>query len=672
MSAFKNLFLVSILFVVSCKKEAPLLSGVIKENMDTSINSGDNFHQFVNGTWLKKNKIPDDKASYGTFNMLDDQSKKEVKIIIEEAAKSNADEGTDEQKIGDFYNAFTDMKTRDVKGIAPLMDDFKKIDAISNYSQLARLFGYLGKMGVSTPLQFYISEDLKDPMQYSVSSWQGGLGLPEREYYLSKDKKMAAIREQYVVFIEKLLSMMGDTSFKSNSLKIMNLETMLATYHMKKEETRDPIKSYNKYRIDDIKKLLPNFDYKAMLASLEVDKEKSIIISQVDYTKKLDQIITNTPLETWKIYLKFGLMNAMASDLTSELNDINFNFYEKALSGTPKQEELWKRGVAAVNRSLGEVIGKVYVKKHFSPEAKERMNTLVKNLLDAYSESIKSLDWMGENTKKQALDKVSKFTVKIGYPDKWRDYSSLKIDKKDHYGNVKRSLEFEYNRMKNKLGKPVDKTEWGMTPQMVNAYYNPSMNEIVFPAAILQKPFFDMNADDAINYGGIGSVIGHEIGHGFDDQGSKFDGNGVMKDWWTKEDLTAFKTKTSALVTQYNSFKVFPDLSLNGEFTLGENIGDLGGLSIAIKAYKKSLNGQEAKKIDGFTGIQRVFIGWGQNWLHKSREEALRNSIASDPHSPPKYRVNGIVRNVPEFYDAFGIKPTDSLFLAPEKRVKIW
>jgi putative endopeptidase len=604
--------------------------------------------------------------------MLDDKSKKDVKEIIEESSKSNAKEGSEEQKIGDFYNAFMDMKTRNAKGITPLQDDIKKIDALSNYSELASYFGYANKFGISIPFQFYISEDLKNPTQYSISSWQSGLGLPEKEYYLSKDKKMVEIRKLYLQFIEKLLSIAGDKSAKANSLKIINFETLLASHHMKKEDTRNPLKLYNKYAVNDLKTLMPDFDWAAMLESLGYEKEKSVIISQIDYTKKLNEIIKNTPLDTWKVYLKFGLINRAASELTSELDTINFNFYEKVLYGTPQQEELWKRGVRRVNSSLGEVTGKVYVAKHFSVEAKERMKNIVKNLLDAYSESIKNLDWMGENTKKQALDKVSKFTVKIGYPDKWRDYSVLKIDKKDHYGNVKRSLEFEYNRMKNKLGKPVDRTEWGMTPQTVNAYYNPPLNEIVFPAAILQKPFFDMKVDDAINYGAIGAIIGHEIGHGFDDQGSKFDGNGVMKDWWTKEDLGTFKSRTNALVAQFSSFKVFSDLSLNGEFTLGENIGDLGGLSIAIKAYKKSLKGQESQKMDDFSGIQRVFLGWGQAWLDKSREEALRKLVATDPHSPPKFRVNGVVRNIPEFYEAFNIKPTDSLYLAPDKRVKIW
>jgi putative endopeptidase len=358
--------------------------------------------------------------------------------------------------------------------------------------------------------------------------------------------------------------------------------------------------------------------------------------------------------------------------LTTALDNQNFEFYSKTLYGTEKQEEDWKRAVSTVNGGLGELVGKVYVKKHFSPEAKERMTVMVKNLLNAYAESIKKLDWMSADTKKEALKKVDKFMIKIGYPDTWKDYSKLTIAKNDLYGNSVRAAEYEYNRNLEKLKKPVDRTEWGMTPQTVNAYYNPSLNEIVFPAAILQPPFFDLNADDAVNYGGIGAIIGHEIGHGFDDQGSAFDGDGVLKNWWTPADLAAFKSKTKELIAQYNGFKAFPDLAVNGEYTLGENIGDLGGLSIAIKAYKTSLNGKEAPVIDGFTGLQRVFMGWGQVWCEKQREAALRSQIAGDSHSPAKFRVNGVVRNIPEFYEAFKISPTDSLYLASEKRVKIW
>lgn len=672
MKNLKISFVAAVVLMASCNKKEELISGVTKKNMDTLVNPGDNFDAYVNGTWVKNNKIPADKTSYGAFDVLYDQSQKDVKAIIEEASKGTFAEGSDEQKIGDYYSSFMNRKDRDAKGIGPIQPELKNIDAIANYSDLAAYFGKSNRTGVSMPFSVVVTEDFKNPKQYTLMTWQGGLGLPEREYYLQADAKMVETRTKYVAHIEKMLQLIGLPNATESATKIMALETVLATNHMKKEETRNTAKLYNKYNVADLKKLMADFDWNAMLKNAGIDKEKTIVISQVEYTKSLNNIIKNTPIDTWKTYLKWSLINNTANYLTTALDKQNFDFYGKTLYGTEAQEEDWKRGVNSVNGGLGEIVGKVYVKKHFSPEAKERMTGMVKNLLKAYAESIKKLDWMSENTKKEALAKVDKFMIKIGYPDKWRDYSALKVAKNDLFGNTERAREFEYNRMLNKLGKPVDRTEWGMTPQTVNAYYNPTLNEIVFPAAILQPPFFNLKAEDAVNYGGIGAVIGHEIGHGFDDQGSTFDGEGVMRNWWTPQDLTSFKAKTKSLVDQYSAFKVFPDLNLNGEFTLGENIGDLGGLSIAIKAYKLSLNGKEAPVMDGFTGIQRVFLGWGQVWLDKSREKAIRNQIASDPHSPAKFRINAVVRNVPEFYEAFKIKPTDSLYLATDKRVKIW
>lgn len=672
MKNIKMAVIAAAVLMASCAKKEELTSGINKKNMDTKVKPGDNFANYVNGTWLKTMKIPADKASYGAFDMLYDQSQKDVKAIIEEAAKSNAADGTDEQKIGDFYASFMDRKGRDAKGLEPIKNEIKAIDAIANYDDLASFFGTANRTGINTPFSVSVYTDFKDPTKYILITWQGGLGLPEKEYYTSTDAKMADIRKKYVAHVEKTLQLAGIENPNESAAKIMALETSLAAQHMKKEDTRDTQKLYNKYATADLKTLMPDFNWTAMLTKASFDKEKSIVVTQVDYIKSLNDIIKNTPLDTWKTYLKWGLINKSASLLTTELDNQNFEFYSKTLYGTEKQEEDWKRAVSRVNGGLGEVVGKVYVENHFSPEAKERMVTMVKNLLKAYAESIKKLDWMSADTKKEALKKVDKFMIKIGYPDKWKDYSALKIDKNDLYGNSQRATEFEYQLNLNKLGKPVDRAEWGMTPQTVNAYYNPSLNEIVFPAAILQPPFFDLKADDAVNYGAIGAVIGHEIGHGFDDQGSTFDGDGVLKNWWTPADLEAFKGKTSALIAQYNGFKAFPDLSVNGAYTLGENIGDLGGLSIAIKAYKESLGGKEAPVMDGFTGMQRVFLGWGQVWGEKTREEALRSQIARDPHSPAKFRINGVVRNVPEFYEAFHIKPTDSLYLAPEKRVKIW
>lgn len=666
-----TLTLLAALSLASCSQKE-LTSGINKKNMDTLVKPGDNFAMYVNGTWMKTAKIPADKSSYGAFDMLYDQSQKDVKAIIEEAAKGNNAEGTDEQKIGDYYASFMDRKGRDAKGIAPIQPELKAIDAIASYDDLAAYFGKANRAGVDIPFSVSVMSDFKDPTKHTLITWQGGLGLPEREYYLATDAKMNDIRQKYVAHIEKMFQLTNMPNPAESAAKIMALETALASQQMKKEDTRDIVKLYNAYAVKDLKTLMPDFNWTAMLKNAGVAQEKKLVVTQVDYTKSLNNLIKNTPIDTWKTYLKWGVINGSAGLLTTALDKQNFEFYGKNLYGTESQQEDWKRAVEMVNGGLGEVVGKVYVKKHFSPEAKERMTQMVKNLLKAYAESIKTLDWMSAATKKEALKKVDNFMIKIGYPDQWRDYSALKIVKNDLYGNATRATEFEYNRNLAKLGKPVDRAEWGMNPQTVNAYYNPSLNEIVFPAAILKPPFFDLNADDAVNYGGIGAVIGHEIGHGFDDQGSAFDGTGTMKNWWTPQDLAAFKKRTSALVAQYNSFKAFPDLNVNGEFTLGENIGDLGGLSIAIKAYKATLNGKEAPVMDGFTGMQRVFLGWGQVWAEKIREEALRSQIAGDPHSPALFRVNGTVRNIPEFYEAFNIKPTDSLYLAPEKRVKIW
>ena len=654
------------------EKSDKTISGINTENMDTSIQPGDNFDAYVNGAWMKKTKIPDDKASYGVGYMVHEKAQEDVKAIIEASSKGKFATGSDEQKIGDFYEAFMDTKIRDQKGIAPLLPEYKKIDAINNYNDLAAYFGYANKSGINIPFSVSVMEDLKDPTQYMLISWQGGLGLPDREYYSLVDAKSKEIQKKYVIHIEKTLQLGGIANAPDLAKKIMALETTLAAQHMKKEQTRDIVKLYNKYAISDLDQLMPDFNWDNMLKNAGILNQQNIVVAQIDYLKSLNNIIKTTPLTTWKGYLKWNAIHGAATSLNTALDNENFDFYGKTLNGIRTQQPLWRRGVDRVNNNLGEIVGKVYVKKHFSPQAKEEVTLLVKNLLKAYGESIKNLDWMSPVTKKQALDKLSKFTPKIGYPDKWRDYSTLKVVKGDLYGNQQKATDFEYNRQINKLGKPVDRTEWGMTPQTVNAYYNPPLNEIVFPAAILRPPYFNLKVENAANYGGIGAIIGHEIGHGFDDQGSSFDGDGVLRNWWTPEDLTAFKQKTGALVAQYNTFKVFPDLNVNGEFTQGENIGDLGGLSIAIKAYKMSLEGKESPVLDGFTGDQRVLLSWGQCWLNKSREEALRNQIATDPHSPAKFRVNGVVRNIPEFYTAFKIKPTDSLYLAPEKRVKIW
>ncbi len=670
-----GLIAVAALAVVSCtsekKEEKELTSGILTQYMDTTVNPGDNFTAYVNGTWVRNTPIPDDKSSYGVGYIVYEESEENVKKIIEESSEGDFEEGSDEQKVGDLYTSYVNFEKRNEIGVAPLKPEFEKIDALADYDDLATYFAYANKMGINIPLGLFIYQDFKDPTIYTVYTWQSGLGLPDREYYLKDDPRSQEIRTKYVEHVEKMFDLAGLPNGKESAGTVMKLETTLAEEHMEKEKTRDLVSLYNMFPVDTLGHIMPDFNWTAFLGEAGLAQQEKLGVLMLDYTRALDGIITSTPLDTWKTYLKWGVIDANASRLNQAMDRQNWEFYSKELRGTKEQRPLWRRGVSAVNGTLGEVVGKVYVKKHFPPEAKERMETLVSNLLKAYEASIKELDWMSDDTKKEALDKLSKFTPKIGYPNKWKEYD-FEIKADDLFGNLQRSQLYEYNRELAKLGQPIDREEWGMTPQTVNAYYNPTLNEIVFPAAILQPPFFDLNAEDAVNYGSIGAVIGHEIGHGFDDMGSTFDGDGAMRNWWTDTDKEEFKKRTGALVEQYNQFEVLPGLNINGEFTLGENIGDLGGLSIALKAYKMSLNGAEAPMMDGFTGEQRVFIGYAQSWRNKARDEALRVQISTDPHSPADFRVNGVVRNVPEFYSAFDVKESDSLYLAPEKRVKIW
>ncbi len=651
--------------------EKELQSGIILENMDLSVKPGDNFTKYVNGKWMDNTEIPADKSSYGIGMILHEESEDKVKEIIEASASGKFEVGSDEQKVGDLYASYMNMEKRNEVGVAPLKSEFEKIDAISNYDELATYFGYANRYSINVPMGLFVYQDFKNPEIYTVYMWQSGLGLPDREYYLKTDERSEEIKTKYVEHIAKMFDLAGLSDGTSAATTVMGLETKLAEQHLEKEKTRDLVSLYNMLDVSALPEVMPDFNWDGYLKEVGLDTQEKLGVLMMDYTKALNVIIKETDLAAWKTYLKWSVVDGNASRLNAALDQQNFEFYSKELRGTQEQRPLWRRGVSTVSGSLGEVIGKVYVKKHFPPEAKERMEILVDNLLKAYEVSIKELDWMSEATKVEALDKLSKFTPKIGYPDKWKEYD-VEVTADDLYANMRRIAEMEYNRELGKLGQPIDKDEWAMNPQTVNAYYNPTMNEIVFPAAILQPPFFDMEAEDAVNYGTIGAVIGHEIGHGFDDTGSTFDGNGAMRNWWTDQDKEEFKKRTSSLIAQYNEFQVLPDVKVNGEFTLGENIGDLGGLSIALKAYKMSLNGQEAPMMDGFTATQRVFIGWAQGWNGKSREEALRVQVSSDPHSPRDFRVNGVVRNIPEFYEAFNIKEGDALYLAPEKRVKIW
>jgi putative endopeptidase len=647
-------------------------SGVILENLDTAVRPGDDFNAYVNGGWMSGAQIAPDRASNTVSLEVHEEATDNVRTIIEESAEGDFPQGSDEQKVGDLYASYMDMETRNSLGVTPLERDFAAIDALEDYTDLAVYWAEVNKLGVAGPFTLNQYVDFKNPDAYMMYTYQAGLGLPDREYYFDESERGTEIREKYVAHVEKMFDLAGLENGAEAAQMIMALETEMAGQQMLKEETRDMVKLYNKIPLDELPDLMPQFAWQEYLDTAGINGIDGLVVTQVDYMKALDDIIATTPMEDWKTYLKWSVLNSNAHLLTEELDNQNFEFYSRTLNGVEQQLPRWKRAVSNVNGNLGEVVGKVYVSRHFPPEAKERMEELVNNLILAYEQSIRELDWMGEETRAQALDKLSKFTPKIGYPDDWRDYSSLEIYPDDLLGNMRRSALFVYDYELARQGGPVDRGEWGMTPQTVNAYYNPPLNEIVFPAAILQPPFFDLNADDAVNYGAIGAVIGHEIGHGFDDKGSTFDGNGVLRNWWTEEDRAEFEARTAQLVNQYSEFRPFDDLAVNGEFTLGENIGDLGGLAIALKAYELSLDGEEAPVLDGYTGVQRVFIGYAQGWRGIQRDEAKREQINTDPHSPREYRVNGVVRNIPEWYEAFEVSEEDALYVPPAERVKIW
>lgn len=648
-------------------------SGVDLTAMDTSVDPGDNFNEYVNGTWIANTEIPADKSSYGVFGVLRDRAGSDVRAIIESSAQTNAPAGSDEQKVGDMYRAFMDWDTRNQLGVSPIEDELRKISEITSTDELAVYFAYASTYGINNPLPMGQYVDFTDPNSYMVYAAQGGLGLPDREFYFKDDARSDEIRAAYVAHIEAMLNLAGIEDANAKAQTIMAIETQIAERHMSKEDSRNMTKIYNPIPVSDLPTIMPTFNWDAYLETSGMSgKLDNLVILSLDYATQLDSLLTEVSLSDWKTYLTWKLIDDSAGLLTQEMDQKNFEFYSTVLRGVEEQEPMWRRGVGLVNGTLGEVVGKVYVAEHFPPEAKARMEELVSNLIAAYEVSIRELDWMSEETRLQALDKLSKFTPKIGYPDEWRDYSALTINAGNLYGNLRNVAELNWAENVARQGEPVDRSEWGMTPQTVNAYYNPPLNEIVFPAAILQPPFFNLDAEDAVNYGAIGAVIGHEIGHGFDDSGSQFDGDGVLRNWWTDADRAEFEARTQTLIDQYNGYYVFDDLHVNGQFTLGENIGDLGGLSIALRAYQMSLENNQAPVIDGFTGDQRVFLGWAQVWRNKYRDEALRNLIETDPHSPSMYRINGIVRNIPAFYDAFDVQPDDELYLAPEDRAKIW
>ncbi len=655
------------------KPNTAIVSGIDLVNISKTISPGSDFYDYVNQGWLDKTEIPADRANYGSFSVLDDDTQAAIRSLIEQAAAdAQAAKGTDRQRVGDFYRSYTNTELRDKLGIKPIQSLLEQVSAISAKDQILALGAKLYAQGVGSVLAHYIEPDARRSDQYSVYITQSGITLPDRDYYLVDEARYQSLREALKAYMADMLAAAGNSSPKESAEKLLDLETRIARVQWTNVENRDPVKTYNKLTNAELAGKFPNLAWKAFVDSAGISAQESVIVRQVSFLEGTDKLIAEVPLATWKDYFAFQVIDAYASELTTSLEKRHFDFHQTAISGVAEQKPLWRRGVEACNGILGEIVGKLYVEKHFPPQAKNRMHALVENLKKAFAQRIDQLDWMGPATKKQAQEKLAKFTTKIGYPDKWKDYSKLDIHADELVGNYLRASRVEYQREIDKLGGPIDRNEWHMTPQTINAYYNPLMNEIVFPAAILQPPFFNMQADDAVNYGGIGAVIGHELSHGFDDKGSQYDGFGNLRNWWTEEDRTEFERRAAQLTIQYNLYKPFDDMSVNGELTLGENIGDLGGLSVAYAAYRMSLNDQLAPTIDGLTGDQRFFAGWGQIWRRKYREPELRKRLLTDPHSPSRYRANGIVSNLDAFYNAYPIKPSDTMYIAPENRVRIW
>ena len=651
------------------------VSGISKDNMDVAVRPQDDFYKYINGTWLKNTAIPADKPGWNAFAALDDEVKPQLRSLIEELAKtSNPVAGSKEQKVVDLYASYMDTASIDALGIKPLHTLFGKIAAVQDKKDIPALLAYMNRIGINNPVGFSVNQDDRNSTVNAVDLSQGGLGLPDRDYYLKDDDvKLKAVRDAYLAHIEKMLAMAGDINAAASAKTILQIETALAKVQWTKVELRDPVKGYNKIEVAHLNELTPGFDFREFLKAVGVeDKVSYTLVGQPSFFTGFAKVVQDMPLDAWKTYFKWHALSSNASMLPANFADENFAFFGTTLRGVPEQEIRWKRAVNLVDADLGEVMGQFYAAKYFPPEYKAKMEKLVANLMAAYKLNINKLDWMSPATKVQAQKKLATMAIKIGYPEKWRDYSALKIASNDLIGNTMRANEFETQYQIDQLGKPINRAQWGMTPQTVNAQYNPQLNDITFPAAILRPPFFNPNADDAVNYGGIGAVIGHEISHAFDDQGSQYDEKGNLRDWWTAGDHKKFAAKTAALVKQYNAFSPLPGYFVNGELTLGENIADNSGLAIAMRAYKLSLHGKPSSTIDGFSGEQRLYIGWAQVWQSKMRDASALVRIKTDPHSPPEFRGNGTLQNQPDFYKAFDIKAGDRMYLAPKDRVIIW
>ncbi|GAB2528088.1 M13 family metallopeptidase [Paramicrobacterium agarici] len=654
-----------------------LNSGIEIDGLSADIRAQDDLFRHVNGTWIDNTEIPGDKARWGTFHQLAETAEKNVQQIILDAQKGvfdDTDAAAEARKVGDLYASFMNTERIAELGVEPVAEQLRAASAVSSIAELLETIGTLENDGLGGFVGMGVDNDPGNPERYVMFMVQGGITLPDESYY--RDEKFAEIRSAYLEHLQRMFELGGLDDAAARAQRVFDLETELAAQHWDNVATRDAQKTYNLYSGEDALGLIKGVDMSPWTNALDMpdDALAEIVVMQPSYLEGLGPLLVDEKLDAWKDWLAWKVLHDAAPYLTDDFVSENFDFYGRTITGTPEQRERWKRGVSLVEGAMGEAVGRVYIERHFPPEAKTAMDELVANLIEAYRQSISTLDWMSPETRERALDKLAKFTPKIGYPVKWRDYTTLEIDPADLIGNVHRANRFELHREVSKIGKPLDRDEWFMTPQTVNAYYNPGFNEIVFPAAILQFPFFDASRDAAANYGAIGAVIGHELGHGFDDQGSRFDGDGRLIDWWTDADREAFEKRTGSLIEQYNALapQQVPDHHVNGALTIGENIGDLGGLGIAWKAYLISLDGQDSAVIDGLTGAERFFLSWAQAWRQKGRDAETIRLLAIDPHSPNEFRCNQIVRNLNEFYTTFGVQKGDALWLDPEQRVTIW
>ena len=656
------------------KKEAVMTSGIDLTNLDTTAVQGADFYQYACGGWMKKHPLTNEYSRFGSFDMLAENNREQLKgLIVEIAAGQNA-QGTIGQKIGDIYKLAMDSVKLNADGVTPIQADLEKIASVKDKSEIVPLMAELAHSGVFPYFSFYVGADIMDSKSNLFQLYQGGISLGEKEYYLDNDDVTVNIRNKYKEHIVKMFQLAGfdEAAAKKKMEAVMDIETRIAKASFSAVEQRNPAANYHKMSLDELKKEIPGIDWDAFLNGIGVKGVTELSVSQVDPIKEVEKIINSLPVENQIAYMQWSLIDRAAGYLSDDLVAQNFDFYGKTLSGKQTNQPRWKRAVSTVNGVLGEAVGQMYVEKYFPAAAKERMVQLVKNLQTALGERIRNLEWMGDSTKIKAIEKLNSFYVKVGYPDKWKDYTGLNIEKDSYWANVKRATEFELDYMLSKAGKPVDRDEWGMTPQTVNAYYNPTTNEICFPAGILQYPFFDMNADDAFNYGAIGVVIGHEMTHGFDDQGRQFDKDGNLKDWWTAEDAKRFEERAQVMVNFFDSIQVLPGLNANGSLTLGENIADHGGLQVSFQAFKNATKDAPLLVKDGFTPEQRFFLPCAGVWAGNIRDEQIRLQTKSDPHSLGRWRVNGALPQIGAWYDAFGIKEGDPMYLAPEKRVSIW